>query len=298
MTTFNIQKATKRQAKLRHAIIGVAGSGKTYTSLKLAQVFGRILVIDTEHSSSAKYADEFEFDILPLESYSPQTYIDAIRYAESTGKYDVLIIDSLSHAWSGTGGALEMADNIAKRSQSQNKFQAWADVTPLQNRMVEAIMGCKLHVFATLRAKQEYVIEKNEKGKSVPRKVGIGPVQKDGLEYEFDVVADMTLDTDYIVTKTRCKDLHQKLVNKPGTELANLLKDWLDGEPVSEPVEQPEPVITDIIGMVNSANSVQEINELWKVNQKRIVKDSDEYRALLAACKQRKEQLIQETEVA
>ncbi len=148
------KKATKKDSKLRLGLMGPAGSGKTYTALAVAKHFGgRVAVIDSEHGSASKYADLFDFDVLELASFSPNDYTNAIKAAEG---YDVLIIDSLSHAWSGKNGALELVDKAAARSKSGNSFAAWREVTPLHNQMVEAIMEAKLHLIATLRSNGLY----------------------------------------------------------------------------------------------------------------------------------------------
>lgn len=233
------KKATRKQAKLRMALIGPSGSGKTYTALAIAHHLvpgGRIAVIDTERGSASKYAgvDGFEFDVCELDSFHPQKYIEAIRAADEAG-YDVLIIDSLSHAWMGKDGALELVDRAAKRMQSPNTWAAWRDVTPLHNALVDAMLQCRMHLIATMRTKTEYVVETNEKGKQVPRKVGLAPIQREGLEYEFDVVADLDLDNNFIVSKTRCKELNGLVVNKAGKEVADILRAWLnDGAPIQE----------------------------------------------------------------
>ena len=231
------KKATKEQAKLRMGIIGPAGSGKTYTALITARNLvpdGKIAVIDTERGSASKYADIFEFDVCELESFHPENYIKTIQAAEEAG-YDVLIIDSLSHAWAGKDGALELVDKAAARERG-NSFAAWRHVTPLHNAMVDAIIGARLHIIVTMRSKVEWVIEKDERGKSVPRKIGLQPVQRDGLEYEFDVVADMDLDNNFIVSKTRCPALRGSVIHCPNEEPAKTLRAWLsDGVPVVEP---------------------------------------------------------------
>ena len=221
------KKAIKSQSKLRLALIGTSGSGKTFSALSIASnLTQNIAVIDTEHGSASKYADKFNFDVLELSSFHPQQYINAIQAASNAG-YEVLIIDSLSHAWMGKDGALEQVDRIAKRSQNGNSFAAWRDVTPLHNQLVEAIVSSKCHLIATMRAKTEYVLEPNEKGKMAPRKVGMAPVQRDGLEYEFDVVADLDLDHNFIVSKSRCFELSNQVINKPGQNVADILKNWL-----------------------------------------------------------------------
>lgn len=231
------QKATKRDSRLRLAITGPSGSGKTYSALRIATGLGkRIAVIDTERGSASKYSDEFEFDAGTLDSYSPEAYVEAIHAAEAAG-YDVLIIDSLSHAWVGKDGALEQVDRAAKRSQSGNSFNAWRDVTPRHHAMVDAILQCRVHVIATMRSKTEYIVEQGSNGKTAPRKVGLAPVQRDGMEYEFDVVGDMNLEHEMIITKSRCQALADKIIPKPGVDVAATLAQWLSGDAFPELAE-------------------------------------------------------------
>ncbi len=234
------QKATKAHSRLRMALIGPAGAGKTWTSLAIAAGLGlKVAVIDTERGSAAKYADKFNFDTLPLETFAPQNYIDAIKAAEEQG-YDVVVIDSLSHAWMGKGGALEQVDNAAKRSTSGNSFTAWRDVTPQHNALIDAMLMSKCHIIVTMRVKTEYVLEDDIRGKKVPKKVGLAPVQRDGLEYEFDVVGSLTDTNDLLITKTRCSALAGQSISKPGADLAATLKAWLsDGVALPPPVAKP-----------------------------------------------------------
>lgn len=235
--------ATKEQSRLRMAIIGSSGSGKTMSALAIAQHLGNsIAVIDTEHGSASKYADLFTFDTCELSSFHPQQYINAITEAEKAG-YDVLIIDSLSHAWIGKDGALELVDRAAKRSPSANSFAAWRDVTPLHNKLVEAMLQCNCHLIVTMRAKTEYVMETNEKGKTVPRKVGLAPVQRDGLEYEFDICGDMDLDNNLIISKSRCPTLSAAVIPKPGENLALTLKQWLKNGVPAKPRINREAIV-------------------------------------------------------
>jgi hypothetical protein len=250
---FNFQRASKKHSRLRMALMGVAGSGKTYTALNIAKhLGGPVAVVDTERGSASKYSDQFEFDVLELDTFSPQTYIEAIQAAEEAG-YNVLIIDSMSHAWTGKEGALDQVTRATKRSQSGNTFAAWRDVTPLHNAMIDTILSSKMHIIGTMRAKTEYVQEKNEKtGKITVRKVGLAPVQRDGLEYEFDVVADLDQDNNLIIGKTRCPQVAGMVIPKAGKEIALKLTAWLsDGgaanaqnsfnrtEAVAQPAAQP-----------------------------------------------------------
>ena len=72
---FQFTPATKARAKARLGLIGPSGSGKTFSALRIAQgLGGRVGFIDTEHGSASKYADLFKFDVLELESFSPDVY--------------------------------------------------------------------------------------------------------------------------------------------------------------------------------------------------------------------------------
>lgn len=251
------QRATKKRARCRMAIIGPSGSGKTYTALTIASHLGqRVALIDTERGSASKYAGQFAFDVLELETFDPRVYVQGIRDAGGAG-YDVLVIDSLSHAWAGKDGALEQVDKAKARTQSGNSFAAWRDVTPMHNALVDAILQCPCHVIATMRAKTEYVLETDGRGRQVPRKVGMAPVQRDGVEYEFDVVADMDLDHNLIVSKTRCPALDAAVVNKPGEDVARMLVAWLtDG--TETPAPKP-PATTNTNGNTHPARQAPEV---------------------------------------
>lgn len=227
-----IKKASKRGARLRLGLVGPAGSGKTWTALEVASRFAqkagsRVLVIDTERESSAKYADHFDFDLCPInDSYHPQHYVDALALGVAAG-YRVIVVDSLSHAWNGKDGALSLVDNATKRSSSGNAYMAWRDVTPLHNALVDALTGVDAHLIVTLRAKTEYVIEEDERGKKVPRRIGTAPIQREGLDYEFDVVADMDRDNTATIGKTRCPPLARKAIPLPGQSFADTLWEWV-----------------------------------------------------------------------
>jgi hypothetical protein len=228
------KKATKQQQKLRLGVSGPAGSGKTYTALTIAKHLGsRIAVVDTEHGSASLYAgDVAEFDTNELEHFSVHNYLRAMREA-AHGGYDVLVIDSLTHAWAGKGGILEEAD---KRG---GKFQAWAELTPLQQSLIEAILAYPGHVIATMRSKMEYkaTVTKNRSGDDSIKveKLGLAPVQREGVEYEFTLMLDMNERHVGTISKTRCTALEGAVISKPGKELAEHLLTWLStGAPVAE----------------------------------------------------------------
>jgi hypothetical protein len=244
--TIQFVKASKRQARLRMALMGPSGSGKTYTALRVASALvpgGRIALIDTERGSASKYADKFSFDVLELDDFGPLRFVEAIEAAGKAG-YHALIIDSLSHAWMGKGGALELVDAAAARQRSGNSFTAWREVTPQHNALVDAMLRATPHLVVTMRTKTEWVLEEDSRGKKVPRKVGLQPVQRDGLEYEFDVVGDLD-SAQLAISKTRCSALSKAVIPEPGEQLAETLRAWLtDGAPPAPTTPKPASVST------------------------------------------------------
>lgn len=250
-----IKKATRTQAKARVALIGPSGSGKTYSALLMALTLAggrRVVLVDTEHGSASKYAELtdprtgllFDFDVIELDSFAPDTYVDAIEAATKAGA-GAVVIDSLSHAWAGKDGALEMVDKAAKKSGSGNSFAAWRDITPRHNRLVEALSACPTHLVVTMRSKMEYVLEqvegKNGRLTTQPKKVGLAPIQREGLEYEFDVVGDIDLDHHWAISKTRCPAFDGAVIEKPGVKFAEEYSAWLHTGAAPAPKALPAP---------------------------------------------------------
>lgn len=240
------KKAVRSQTKLRAAFDGPSGSGKTYSSLRLA--FGlvaaglakKVAFIDTEHGSASKYAGEspdgltWDFDVLELKNFAPLNYVAALEDAYRAG-YDVCIVDSLTHAWAGAGGALEIVDQKTGGGGG-NKFTAWRDVTPMHNKLIDALVQAPMHVIGTLRTKAEYILEPDHRGKMVPRKIGTSPIQRDGMEYEFDVYASLDLSHQLTVSKTRCSAIDNATGMNPDPRFWRPLFDWLaGGVPASPP---------------------------------------------------------------
>lgn len=232
---FLFTEATRENALLRMAITGVTGGGKTYTAIGLATYLiggterdpsmkKHIAVIDSERGSAALYAKgrPWHFSHLRLERFEPETYVKAIKAAEEQG-FEVIVIDSLSHEWAGTGGALEQVDKSAKGG---NTFVAWGGVTKRHNAVIDAIMGSSVHVIATMRSKMAY--EQSEKnGKKTVEKLGLAVVQRDGIEYEFSIVGDMDLNNTMTINKTRASVLQGRTYMQPGRELAGEIRAWL-----------------------------------------------------------------------
>ena len=222
------RKAEKRKAKLRLAITGPAGSGKTYGALLIAKgLGGRIVMLDTENGSGDLYAGVCSYDVGTIQApYDVEKYIDGIKQAENLG-YDIIIIDSLSHAWNGEGGLLEQVDNIASASRSGNTYTAWRQITPKHNKLIETMLNSSCHIIATMRSKTDYVIVENDKGRKEPRKVGLAPIQRDGMDYEFGVVFDLGINHMATVSKDRTSLFDGKVFTL-SEDTGQTLKTWLE----------------------------------------------------------------------
>jgi hypothetical protein len=233
------RKATKTQSRLRLAVSGASGSGKTYSSLAIAQHLGksrceadtaRVAVIDTERGSASKYADLFSFDVCELTEFHPGKYVEAIRTADADG-YEVIIIDSLTHAW------------FAELDMAQGNFSNWAKIKPLERALIDAMLGSRAHIIGTMRSKTEWVMTPttNKQGKETlqPTKVGMAPMQASGIEYEFDIAGEINLDHLLTISKSRCSSLSNTTHLNPGRDLAEQMMLWLsDGEPTTTETTQ------------------------------------------------------------
>jgi energy-coupling factor transporter ATP-binding protein EcfA2 len=256
--SFTFAKATKKAAKGRVAIDGPSGSGKTYTALMLATVLGdRIAVIDTEHGSASKYADMFAFDTLHLQRYSPQILVEALAAAGLAG-YDVVIVDSLSHFWMGTDGMLEQVDKASKRSGGHG-MSGWKEMRPVERQMVESLLAYPGHVICTLRVKTDWVEGENSRGKRQMMKVGTKAEQREGLEYEFDLVGSMDLGNELTVVKSRCPDLSGAIVSRPGRDFAETFKAWL-----ADGVDAGPTARERLLDQIRAADGKDPLAEAWK----------------------------------
>jgi hypothetical protein len=186
-----LRNATRKQAKIKLALQGPAGSGKTYSALLLAfgltNAWNNIAIIDTENHSADLYAHLGNFNVLSLDKpFSPERYIEAIELCEKAGM-EVIILDSITHEWDGSGGILDV-----HQAMTGNSFTNWSKVTPRHNAFVQKFLQSECHIIATIRTKQDYVLsEKN--GKMVPEKVGLKAVTREGMDFEFTLVFDLDI---------------------------------------------------------------------------------------------------------
>lgn len=271
------EKAMRKKAKLRLALTGPSGSGKTYSALLVAKgIGGKIAFIDTEKGSASLYSDIAEFDVLELEPpFTPERFIEAINSAESAG-YETLIIDSITHEWGGVGGCLELVDTIAKSKYRGNSWSAWSEINPRHRLFLDAILRSPMHIIATMRSKTE-TAQVEENGRKRVAKLGMKSEQRDGVEYEFTTVLDISHETHHaIASKDRTKLFSNADPVVLSEETGKKLLDWLESG-----VNPHEEALKHFTDLANSAQSVEELKaafeEAWRTlrgtDQQALAKD-------------------------
>jgi len=294
MTLF--QKAQRTKAKLCLALCSPSGGGKTHSALLMASGIteGNIFVIDTEKGSvlleqgKPGIPEFLHAELTP--PFSPARYCEFITTAIQEGA-DCIIIDSLSHAWSGTGGILDEHDRITMADQRQNSFAAWREVTPEHNRLVDTMIQCPAHVIVTMRTKTAWEVVTDENGKKKPVKLGLKPEQREGLEYEFTIVMDLSQEGHIAtVSKDRTSLLDgQRFV--PSRDTGLQLIDWLESgvDPAIVSAQKIEIFKKDVDGVAE----VVHLEEWYRKHQHEFsVLTKAHYKEIIAYCGQKKQALI------
>lgn len=251
-------KAVRKKAKLRLALTGPSGSGKTTGALEIAKgLGGKIACIDTEKGSASLYCDRAEFDVLELSPpFTPESYIAGIKDAEKSG-YDVLIIDSATHEWSGSGGCLELVDEIAKARYRGNTWSAFSEVTPRHRAFIDAILHSPLHIIVTMRSKTETAQQEGPNGKKSVVKLGMKAEQRDGIEYEMTVVLDLTHDGHYAQATKDRTGLFAGDPKRITEETGKALLAWLESG--AEPPKVDEKLLADHMAAIGVADSMDSL---------------------------------------
>jgi hypothetical protein len=263
-----IHKAARNRCKIKMAIQGASGSGKTYSALLLAygltNSWSKIVVIDTENGSANLYSDLGDYSVLNLSApYTPEVYSEAIDLAAKSG-FECIVIDSLSHEWQGQGGILDIHSNIPG-----NSFTAWAKVTPRHNAFVQKILQTDIHIISTMRSKTEYVLsEKN--GKQVPEKLGLKSVQREDTEYEFTVVFELNQKHQASVSKDRTGLFKNKPELHLTSEVGKTIAEWCNALPEQiRPeikVQEKEVQQADFVTRINECQSMEDLINLFNNN--------------------------------
>lgn len=228
-----IRKAKRQEARIRLALQGASGTGKTYSALQIASgmtSWDKICIIDTENNSADLYAHLGDFNVYPLKQpFTPERYIQALDDCEKAGM-EVIIIDSMSHEWDGSGGILEYHASLAG-----NSFTNWSKITPRHNAMIQRIMRSNAHIIATMRTRQDYVLS-DKNGKMVPEKVGLKSIARDGTDYEFTLVFDIDITHKCVASKDRTGMFADQPAFKPDAQTGKRIHEWCnEGEKVDLP---------------------------------------------------------------
>jgi len=292
------RKAVKEKIKVKLLLAGSSGSGKTYSALRLAQGIankegGRIAVIDTEQSRSCYYSQNFDFDVMDLTEFSPESYIAAIDEAVKAGEYSVLVIDSTTQEW-------DFLLDIHNKMPG-NSFTNWAKLTPRHDAFVRKILETPMHIICTVRGKDEYVLEEKN-GKQMPKKVGMGYKQRGGMEYEYTVTFNLAQDT-HVANATKDNTgifdgKYEVLTEAHGEKLWNWANDG--AKPADKPKEKEETVkkedtLADIhsaiigectrLGGTKNANLMTKLKEYTTNGNPKQIKDAGKAKELLEVLK-------------
>jgi AAA domain len=260
MTSMQFSPAVRTQLKVKIGLMGTAGTGKTWNALAIAEAMtqlmggGKIALIDSERGRGIAYAGDFEFDHLVLPDTSPETYIGALALAHSTG-YDVIVVDSISHEWNGKDGILQAVD----------RFGGWKEATPRHDSFIDSLFSTPRHVICTMRAKTQYQVEEVPRpdGKGTRQqitKLGIGPVQRDNVEYEFDLLGLIELDHSLRLHKSILSSLPSGTLIDSGEDSRSLgrvigsaVHEWvnegIEVEAPAEAGEKPIEALRMLLGM-------------------------------------------------
>lgn len=233
--------ATRHEARARVAMLGPTGAGKTWTALQFARTLagedGTIGVIDTENDSASLYADQYAFQAAKwMPPYDPAKLAAAIN--DAARQFDVLVIDSLTHFWQGDGGVLDIVEQEGARNRG-NQFAGWKKGTPLWRGILDACIFAPCHIIVTMRSKMDYVQTQGSDGRTRVEKMGMAPVARNDVEYEFTIVCELDQSHRLSVTKSRCSELAD--VTAPAhqaAKVAETLTEWLRSATPPTPVEQ------------------------------------------------------------
>src|SRR5690554_2623580 len=244
-----LRQSERKRAKIKLALQGSAGSGKTYSSLMLAQGLTnkdltKVAIIDTENGSADLYAHLGQYNVLTLEPpFTPEKYIQAIDVC-LRANMEVIILDSISQVWD------ELLDFHSKLPG--NSFTNWNKVTPRQKAFMDKILQAPAHIIATMRTKQDYVLQQKD-GKFIPEKVGLKAIQRDGVDYEFTIVFDIDIKHFAVASKDRTNLFSGRPEFTINSSTGRKILDWCNsGSNLQEAREK-----------IKSCNDLEELRQLY-----------------------------------
>lgn len=268
---FEVKKAKRSRRPLKIGLEGLSGSGKTFTALRLAfamrraGIGKRIVVADSENESAGLYdgiaidGETWSYEVcqLPPEKQNPNGYTECYQHLVSLG-YDIIIIDSMTHAWKG---ALQKVDEVAARNKNDKFGAGWRTVTPEHEKMLRTLTDPNAHLITTTRVKGEYERVEGAGGRDKIKKVGMKADQRDGVEYEWDCLVRLDPEEHAaVVEKVRgCMALDGKTCKCPGPDFWKPLFDWwLSAEPMKQTEPKQFPAYLDNLKAARNQDSLQE----------------------------------------
>ena len=280
-----IRKARRSATKLRLLLTGPSGSGKTWGALQIAKgIGGKCVVIDTEEGSSDLYDHLHDFDVIDLRPpFSPERYIEAIAAAEAAG-YEVIVVDSVTHCWSGSGGCLEILEDVAKAQFRGNTWSAFSVITPRWRAFVDKLLRSPAHIICSGRSKTE-TAQVDDHGKKKVAKLGMKLEARDGLEFEFTCVLDLIHDGHYA---TVSKDRTGLFAGDPKpitTETGKRLAEWLaGGHAVEVAVVDDQEVVSKAGDAIASATSEERLDKVMRAVAERVAERRITEKTAAALC--------------
>lgn len=268
-----LRKSERKKAKIKMALQGPSGAGKSFSAILLAQGLSggdmtKIAVIDSENGSADLYSHLGSFNVLQLKnSFSPENYIKAIEICEKAGM-EVIILDSISHCW----------DYLLEyhASLTGNSFTNWNKVTPRQRAFVDKILQSDAHIIATMRTKQDYVLN-NRDGKFIPEKVGLKAVQRDGVDYEFTLVFDIDVKHNAIASKDRTGIFIDKPEFQINAATGKKILRWCQGSLNQEMLEK---MVDECLNVPQLTALYNEHLELAKLIQQKFIQKKEQLQQL------------------
>ena len=256
---YTFATASRAVQLARLAIAGPKGSGKTLTALEIARALGgRIVVIDTQRGHAALYAGEFQFEMVTLNRFHPDTLVDVIAHAVREG-FDTIVVDNVSSWWSGPAGILEQVDQNTRPGAGGS---GWKHVRPMERRMLTALQGAPAHVIVTVRVKTEILAHHDESGAIGAATVGLKWEQREGFEYDWALAGVLSMDNTLTLTAAD-RELHGLQVPKPDAAFGARIKRWLeDGAPVEPLADFAERALAQLDWMLANGATVEDVSPL------------------------------------
>lgn len=271
-----LRKATRQKAKIRLGLSSVAGGGKTYSAILIAQGLtsdlSKVAIIDTENGSADLYSHMGPFNVLPLlPPYTPERYIAAIKECEAAGM-ECIIVDSITHEWDGAGGCLDIVEELTQKDPKHNSYTQWRFVTPRHQAFVDAMLQSSAHIITTVRRKQDYDMS-NQNGKTVVTKAGLKEITRDGFEYELTV----NLELDQLHNASSSKDRTGLFADKPSftpsVKTGEIIRQWCElGVNIKD---QFSSQLTAAIAGLESCSTENELKTYKKTLAPEVIKHPD-----------------------